>query len=169
MVTKQAMYESFFFNNIVPQVGPNMNRGIWVDLEKMVRLWSIERGEIQVFTGPIFKSEKDVVKMGRSAVWVPDYLYKVIIDVKTKEVISFVIPNVQVITRKVKSLDGGSIYYPNTLPQNAVNCGRVCTLDNFIVSVNQVETLTGLRFLPKLGTRYYVSDKMWHVKKEKYE
>ena len=51
---QQAMSESFFLSNMVPQTGIGMNQGIWKDLEEKVRLWAISRGEIHIYTGPIY-------------------------------------------------------------------------------------------------------------------
>src|SRR5262249_33543760 len=48
------MVESFFLSNIVPQVGPGFNRGIWKELEDNVRdLVTNNRGELYVITGPV--------------------------------------------------------------------------------------------------------------------
>jgi endonuclease G len=49
---EQAMSESFYLSNMVPQVGIGMNRGIWKDLEEKVRKWTLDRKSVYVFTGP---------------------------------------------------------------------------------------------------------------------
>lgn len=167
MLTPQAMAESFYLTNMVPQVGPNMNRGIWADLEAMVRKWSEARQDVQVVTGPIF--EGNVATMGNNKVWVPTSLYKVVLDLRTMESIAFIIPNHQIVTRKVKKLDAGNAQIPQTLPEYAVNCGRVCQLDDFIVPLNAVEKKTGLFFFPAVSnpTRSNVTNqqsRMWHAR-----
>jgi endonuclease G len=148
MRTEQAMEQSFYLTNMFPQVGINMNRGIWADLEAIVRKWSVARGEVLVVTGPIFSPQHATI--GRSQVWVPTELYKVIIDPKTLESVAFIMPNQQVITRKTKTVDAGNPNYPQTTPAMAVNCGRTCILDDFIVPLSTVEEKTGLNFFPKL-------------------
>jgi endonuclease G len=166
MLTEQGMYESFFMSNMVPQVGPNMNRGIWADLENMVRKWSVSRSFVLVTTGPIFEGQ--ISTIGTSQVWVPTATYKIVLDPKTFESIAFIIPNRQIITRKTKNLDDGNPSYPQTQAQNAMNCGGKCQLDDFIVSMKTVEDKTGLIFYPKIPPQnrnisYHVS-RMWHAK-----
>lgn len=39
---------------MVPQVGKGMNQGIWKDLEEKVRRWALDRGELYIYTGPIY-------------------------------------------------------------------------------------------------------------------
>jgi endonuclease G len=144
-----SMNQSFFLTNMIPQVGPNMNRGIWADLEAVVRKWSINRGEVLVITGPIFGQGYQV--MGKSQVWVPTHLYKVVLDPKTNESVAFIMPNVQVVTRKTHSLDQGNPDFPQTTPESAVNCSRTCIIDDFIVPLSSVEQATGIQFFPKLN------------------
>lgn len=166
MLNPQAMDESFYMTNMVPQVGPNMNRGIWADLEAMVRKWSVARGMVQVYTGPIFEGQ--VQTIGTSAVWVPTYLYKVVIDPKTYETIAFIMPNRQIVTRSVKKLNAGNESYPQTTEKNSVNCGRVCKIDDFIVPLKTVEDKTGIYFFPRLpdSARPIANQqsRMWHAR-----
>lgn len=139
-----AMSETFFLTNMVPQVGPNNNRGIWADLEGQVRNWTLARGRLNVLTGPIFNRQYET--MGRSAVAIPTHLYKVVLDPKTGETIAFIIPNVQIKTPKVRRLDEGNENYIQTTDKAAINCGSTCTLENFVVKVADVERATGLKF-----------------------
>lgn len=164
MLTDKAMEQSFFLTNIVPQVGQNMNRTIWADLEGLARKWSTKRGEIVVFTGPIFGQDSPVI--GKSKVLVPSHLYKIAFDMKTSEAIAFIIPNQQVITRKTKSLDEGNPNLPQSQGQYAVNCSRACVLDDFIVSVNDIQNKTGINFFPNMIQRDSLSKKsrMWIAK-----
>ncbi len=166
MTSVQAMEESFYLTNMIPQVGPNMNRGIWAELEGMVRKWSIARGEVLVVTGPIFG--KDTQAMGKSKVLVPTHIYKVVLDPYTKESLAFVMPNKQIITRKTRTIDDGNPNFPQTTAQQAVNCGRVCTIDDFIVSLAQLEAYTNLRFFSNMRPqeKQYAMQKgrMWHAR-----
>ena len=166
MLTTQAMAESFYMSNMVPQVGPNMNRTIWADLEAMARKWSEARQDIQVVTGPIF--DGNVAKMGNSQVWVPTSLYKVVLDLRTMESIAFIIPNHQIVTRKTKNLDAGNPQIPQTQAAYAVNCGGQCQLDNFIVPLQTVEQKTGIFFFPQIANPQraitYKQSRMWHAR-----
>lgn len=166
MLTDQGMFESFFMTNMVPQVGPNMNRGIWADLEAMVRKWSVARGEVHVVTGPIFEGQ--VAAIGTTQVWVPTSIYKVVLDPRTLESIAFIIPNRQIVTRKTKTMDNGNASFPQTQPEYAVNCNSRCQLDDFIVSTKDVETKSGLYFFPNVNpanrNNIYKTSRMWHAK-----
>jgi len=167
MLDDYSMNQSFFLTNMVPQVGPNMNRGIWADLEAMARKWSEARGEVLVLSGPIFG--QGFKTMGKSNVAVPTHLYKIVLDPKTSESIAFVMPNVQIVTRKTRSLDQGNPEFPQTMPQSAVNCGRACIIDDFIVPLSTVEQATGLQFFSQLDAqqKQKASQKgrMWSVRR----
>lgn len=143
-----AMLDSFNFTNIVPQVGSNMNRGIWADLETWTRYQGQRRGILYVVTGPIFYGKNAVLG---SNVNIPTHLYKVIIDPQIKESISFIIPNTQIVTDRYTPDSGGNALYPQTLSKNAYNCSdrgkTVCNIFDFSTSMVEVERLTGLKFI----------------------
>ncbi len=118
---KRAMVECFYLSNMVPQVGAGMNRGIWKDLEEYTRTWAVNRGELFVFTGPIYAGP--IMTIGRNAIAVPSHLYKIIYDPARKEAIAFIMPN-----RPLNTAD----------------------MPSYIVSVRDVEAATGLNFLSSL-------------------
>ncbi|MDR2015534.1 MAG: DNA/RNA non-specific endonuclease [Azoarcus sp.] len=117
-----AMDESFFLSNMVPQNGPN-NQQIWASLEAYVRDLVIARGEIIIYTGPIYDNDEANATIGKNNVGVPDRLYKVIYDPKRKEAIAFLLPNQPISTK---------------------------FLPNYIVPVREIESITGLNFLSNL-------------------
>jgi endonuclease G len=119
---KAAMNECFYLSNMVPQVGPGMNQGIWSVLEEKVRQWALERNELYIFTGPVFEGE-EVETIGSNEVAVPDKLYKIIFDPIKIKSIAFLMPN------------------------KAINTDD---MPNYIVSIREVEDLTGLDFFPEL-------------------
>jgi len=56
----ELMAESFFFSNIVPQVGKGFNRNIWKQLEDLTRRLITDgtgRPELYVITGPVYRDE----------------------------------------------------------------------------------------------------------------
>jgi endonuclease G len=55
-IDSDLMLDTFFFSNVVPQVGNGFNSGIWSTLEARVRDLAVERGEIYVITGPIYQA-----------------------------------------------------------------------------------------------------------------
>ncbi|MDP2762807.1 MAG: DNA/RNA non-specific endonuclease [Sideroxyarcus sp.] len=119
---QQAMSESFFLSNMVPQTGKWMNQGIWKDLEEKVRLWALSRGEVYIYTGPIYvTTAPDTI--GTNRVAIPTHLYKIIYDPITVDTIAFIMPNI-----KLKSSD----------------------MPTFIVTIREVEEKTELNFLSRL-------------------
>jgi endonuclease G, mitochondrial len=84
-----AMSESFYMSNMSPQ-DPSFNRGIWKQLESLVRSWGTN-SSIYVVTGPILNSCATTI--GSNKVCVPNYYYKVIYNPENKKMISFILPN----------------------------------------------------------------------------
>jgi endonuclease G, mitochondrial len=119
---QQAMVECFYLSNMVPQVGKGMNQGIWKNLEEYVRNWAINRGELYIFTGPIY--EGGIKKtIGNNKVAVPTHLYKIVYDHQKAEAIAFIMPN-----EKLDSED----------------------MPNYIVTIREIEKKTGLNFLSNM-------------------
>lgn len=87
----EAMSESFFLTNMMPQA-PGNNRGIWKYLEEMTRYWAQTHGEVYVITGTYFGQGSSL--MGNK-VHVPSHVYKIIIDPKRGQAIAFMFPNVK--------------------------------------------------------------------------
>jgi len=119
---KQAMIECFYLSNMVPQVGKKMNQGIWKDLEERVRTWAIDRGELFIYTGPIYDGGTTKT-IGKNKVAVPSHLYKIVYDPNKQEAIAFIMPN-----KALKTED----------------------LPLYIVTIRDVEETTGLDFLSGL-------------------
>lgn len=84
----QAMAESFYLSNMVPQVHA-MNTGIWAALESAVRDCAEREGRVFVLTGPVLKPGAE--RIGRSGVVVPGELFKVVVSGRSTR--AFVIPN----------------------------------------------------------------------------
>ncbi len=135
--SEQAMSESFFLSNMAPQA-PGFNRGIWKELEAVVREWAGHEEELIVVSGPIFSDT--LGSIGANEVTVPGYFYKVIYDLSGKQkMIGFILPN-----RKVEA-----------------------SLQVFAVSVDEVEKATEIDFFyqmlrnrkeKKLERSYSISD-----------
>ncbi len=118
-----AMDESFYLSNMTPQVGPSMNRGIWMRLETKVRAWAKDRGELYVYSGPIYAKGIPWKTIGKNKVGVPISFFKIAYDPKSKEAIAFIMEN-----RKLKTED----------------------MPDYIVTIDEVEKKTGLSFLSAL-------------------
>jgi endonuclease G, mitochondrial len=79
MPTPEAMTQSFSLANMVPQA-PENNRGIWArNVEAATRKYVMRaKGDVFVFTGPVFPDQPETIGAGR--VWVPSHLYKLVYD-----------------------------------------------------------------------------------------
>lgn len=117
----ESMRESFYFSNMSPQL-PGFNRGVWKRLEELMRSWAIECNAIYIVTGPILKPGLSTI--GTNRVSVPLEYYKVILDYTQPEVhaIGFILPN----------------------------ASSSATLNTFAVSIDEVESRTGIDFFPDL-------------------
>lgn len=151
----ELMQDTFFYSNVVPQVGKGFNRGIRKQLEALVRQLAISRGEIFVITGPVYQEGKVVKirddadacgtklklrKLPKSAIGgnvaVPAALYKIIYDPKSNRLNAYVLPNID--HREVQ------------------NTGRdLDYLQRYRVGLGTVEKLTGLSFMTALDKRMH--------------
>ena len=136
MASVQLMSESFLLSNMMPQ-NPGNNRGIWKYTEEMTRFWVQKYNTpMYVITGTIFDQSSPV--FGNN-VRVPTYVYKIVIDPKNLRTIAFLYPN--------QKLD------PKTIEQ-------------YVVSIGEIEDFTGINFSPKLPAQYQALEKNRAVYKE---
>lgn len=76
--SKEAMEESFYLSNISPQ-NNNLNRGVWKSIEELTRDAAVKHKNVLVVTGPVFKKEKGLGKIGKNKVLIPNGFYKVLL------------------------------------------------------------------------------------------
>ena len=116
-----AMRQSFMLTNVAP-MHKALNEGGWAKLEEKVREWTARDSALLVFTGPVVSDGDTTLASGR--VKVPSAYYKVIMApcVRPMRVIAFIYPN---------GHSGGR-------------------LQQYAVSVDEVERRTGLDFFPTL-------------------
>lgn len=88
----QQTHDSFYLSNIVPQVGKDFNRGIWMHLESWVRKCVRTRGPLLVVTGPIYANGQPKEWL-HDRVAVPTHLFKVVTDPRSMESVAFVMTN----------------------------------------------------------------------------
>ncbi|MEP3838011.1 MAG: DNA/RNA non-specific endonuclease [Algibacter sp.] len=119
--TKAAHDETFLTSNISPQEH-QFNAGIWNSLEQKVRYWASKYDGVFVVTGGVLKGS--MKSIGTEHVSVPNQFYKVLIDTNsgTTKMIAFLIP-----------------HEASKKP-----------LYDFVVPVDEVESLTGIDFFPEL-------------------
>ena len=87
----EEMRNSFLMTNMAPQT-PNLNRGIWKELEEAVRGWAVAYGTVHVSCGPGLETD-DVLASG---VRVPDMFWKAILrTAPDTSCVAFVFPNAE--------------------------------------------------------------------------
>lgn len=118
----KAMLESFYLSNITPQK-PQLNRGIWKELEEQCRQWAVEKGSLLIATGPVITP--DLKRLGKNRVAIPQQFYKVICTIEGNrcEAVGFLFEN----------RDYGSTQ-----------------LKDMMIPVDEVEKVTGIDFFPAL-------------------
>ncbi len=119
--SKQAYNETFYTSNISPQ-NRAFNAGVWNELEKQIRQWVKKNGTHFVVTGGVLTN--GLTEIGDEDVDVPDYYYKIVAKGINEDlkVLAFLMPN-----------------KPSTKKIN-----------EFIVSVDSIEELTGIDFFQEL-------------------
>jgi endonuclease G len=120
--SETTMRESFYMSNMSPQV-QGFNRGIWKDLEEDVRRWAVENDSLWIVDGPILTNIDQYI--GANRVGVPKKYYKLVFDFSQKDgykAIAFVLPN-------------------QSSSANPMD---------FAITVDSLESLTGLNFFSKL-------------------
>lgn len=117
----EAYHETFFTSNISPQ-DREFNGGIWNRLEQKTRFWAEKYDGVYVVTGGVLKGNMKTI--GYENVSVPNYFYKIIIDVTDEKhkAIAFLIPN---------KPSSRSFY-------------------EYVVSIDEIEAKTGIDFFHNL-------------------
>lgn len=120
--SQRMMGESFYMSNMTPQA-PQFNRGIWSELESLVRTWAVRDNGLYVITGPVLKPGLPTIGKTND-IAVPEQFYKVILYCNSPEVrmIGFLLNNE----------------------------GSNRPLTDFVVPVDQIERVSGIDFFPKL-------------------
>jgi len=119
--SKDAHDETFLTSNISPQTH-EFNSGIWNSLEQKVRYWSKKYDGVFVITGGVLKGKLKTI--GEERVAVPNYFYKILMDYNngTPKMIAFLMAH-----------------------ENSKQ-----PLHDFVVSVDEIEQLTGIDFFPQI-------------------
>lgn len=119
--SKEAFDETFYTSNISPQLN-DFNAGIWNTLEQKIRYWAAKYNGVYVITGGVLKG--NLKSIGKENVSVPNYFYKILLDNSNGEykTIAFLLPHSD--------------------SEKPIN--------KFVVSIDQIEKMTGIDFFPKL-------------------
>jgi endonuclease G len=119
-----AQRETYSLANITPQHS-EINEGVWLDLESAIRHWSSPSRPVWVITGPVFFANQETLHVGPDHVAVPDAYFDVVERDSAPSIMTFLVVN---------TIEGP--WYTS--------------LDQFLVSVDSVQKLTGLNLLPDL-------------------
>jgi len=117
----KAFNETFYTSNISPQKN-DFNAGVWNRLEQKTRYWARKYDGLYVVTGGVLQGK--LISIGSEDVSVPNYFYKILMDTSRGEykAIGFLMPHEE-----------------SDMP-----------LNNFIVSIDKIEKMTGIDFFPNL-------------------
>lgn len=121
--SKNALSESYFYSNMSPQLA-EFNREKWGELEDILRgyIYNNPTTQLYVVTGPLLNDTLPKIERGINKVSIPAYYYKVVMDLTNQKAIGFIMPNQK-------------INYP---------------LNNYAVSIDEVEAATGIDFFHQL-------------------
>ena len=129
----RAMDESYYFTNICPQ-NHELNTGDWKELEEKCRNWAEKYGSLYIVCGPII-TDNTHGTLGENKVVIPDKFFKVLL------------------TQKEGEWQGVGFIFHNPPKRNS----RISTkppvnrsLESYIVTIDEVEAITGLDFFHKL-------------------
>ncbi len=121
--SKKALSETYFYSNMSPQLG-SFNRKKWAQLERSIRSYLVKSSNTQLYvvTGPLLSDDLETIERSSNKISVPNYYFKVVLDLVNEKAIGFVMPN--------KALKK--------------------SISSFAVSINEVEALTGINFFSKI-------------------
>ena len=116
----KELYDETFFTSNIAPQIPSFNNGVWNRLEQKTRYWATKYNGLYVITGGVLKGEMKTI--GKEKVAVPNYFYKILMTKDHSKMIGFLVP-----------------HEPSKAP-----------LYSFVVTVDEIEKLTGIDFFPEL-------------------
>ena len=117
---QDAQLKTFLLSNIVPQKH-DFNAGLWKRLEQReLHNYALRYGEIWIVAGPVFGKK---IRRTSTGLPIPEKLFKIIACMR-----------------------GGKVYAISFLMDQKAD-GKI---DRYLSSIDEIEELTGLDFLPKL-------------------
>lgn len=138
--SEKYIKEAFLYTNTVP-MNKSLKHNIWLPLDAKIRRLAIDLDKLYVISGPVYLAGATDGFLGESKVAIPTHFYKIVTARNTFESIAYIIPN---------------------KPLSSLCPAKNCTADNFIVTIKEVERVSGLVFYTNLN-KYEV------VKVKKYE
>lgn len=121
--SSSAMHDCHYMTNVCPQV-PKLNQIYWERLESACRRWANLYGSIYIVCGPIYNSGKHATIGTSHKIAIPEGFFKVVITLAEGEE------------------KGIGFYYKNDETRQ--------TMENAVLSIVQIEELTGYDFFSEL-------------------
>lgn len=125
---------TFYLSNTLPAFRKGEGEGTWSILEDQVLKWSESKGRLIVVSGPLYANGTPLGWTGvktkqrrgedRGNIAIPTHFFKVIVDERTRQGISFIVPN-----------DGST---SSNLPEIARR-------------ISDVENVSGINFFPRMS------------------
>lgn len=109
-----------FYTSNISPQRHDFNSGVWNRLEDKVRYWATKNNGLYVVTGGVLTDNLKTI--GKEKVSVPNYFYKVLLSKNGSKMIGFLVPH----------QDSNKPLY------------------EFVVSVDEIEKMTGIDFYPNL-------------------
>jgi endonuclease G len=114
-------FQETFFTSNISPQEHEFNSGLWNRLEDKIRYWATAKEGLYVVTGGVLT--EDLKTIGKEKVSVPNYFYKVLLSKDGTQMIGFLVPH-----------------------ENSNQ-----PLYEFVVSVDEIEKMTGIDFYPNLS------------------
>ena len=122
--SEKGLSESYYYSNMTPQ-RPGFNRESWAEVENLLRN-IIENNPQRYFvlTGPVLNDTLPIIERSVNQIKIPALHYKIVVDLESEKPkgLAFLMPNKK--------------------------CER--PIFDYIVSIDSVESITGLNFFPNL-------------------
>ena len=120
LFSEEAARETFYLSNIVPHK-PAFNKYMWNKMADIIRAWAKECDTLYIVSGPVL-ADAPFPTFGEDKVSIPTRYYKVVLDLKGKRGVGFVVKS---------SMSNGSV-------------------KPLAMSIDKVEEITGIDFFPAL-------------------
>ena len=146
---RKVMDESFLLSNTAPMVAVNMRNGLWFELEKQIKRWLVNKGELFVVSGPLFLNGKNNGLMGVNKIPIPTHFYKIVIYPRNHGSVAYIIPNKEIRTQN--TIEIINLNNTHSCPQNQ---NGWCSLNDFIVPLTEVERISGITFFSELAPHF---------------
>ena len=142
--SEAVMVNTYVLSNMMPQ-HDRFNRGIWKNLEKVVRVWAEDHGTIYILTGPIFDGDSDQNRddpadvdrvKPRNNLGLPTHFFKIVVYVRDSGFIDAIAVRLP--------------HKDDLFPQGTPMEDKLEFIEKNITSIDEIEAVTGYDFFPNM-------------------